>query len=57
VLLLVGAAYATLRGTESGRTRWLALAGALICVAFLTKMLQAFIVLPVFGGVYLLAAT
>jgi 4-amino-4-deoxy-L-arabinose transferase-like glycosyltransferase len=46
VLLLIGAAYATLRAVESGRTRWLLLAGALIGFGFLTKMLQAFLVLP-----------
>ncbi|MBD8870541.1 ArnT family glycosyltransferase [Nocardioides donggukensis] len=52
VLLLVGAASATLRaveatqdGTSSG-TRWLVLGGALVGLGFLTKMLQAFLVLP-----------
>ncbi len=49
VLLLVLAAYAITRALESGRTRWLALTGALLGVGFLTKMLQAFLVLPVFA--------
>jgi 4-amino-4-deoxy-L-arabinose transferase-like glycosyltransferase len=59
VLLLVAAAYATLRAVESAVThpvRWLALAGALVGLAFLTKMLQAFLVLPAFALVYLIAA-
>ncbi len=55
-LLLVGAAYAVTRALEEARTSWLLLAGALIGVGFLTKMLQAFLVVPGFAGVYLLAA-
>jgi 4-amino-4-deoxy-L-arabinose transferase-like glycosyltransferase len=55
VLVMVVAAYATTRALESGRTRWLALAGALLGLGFLTKMLQAFLVLPVFALVYLVA--
>ena len=56
VFLLVAAGYAALRATEAARGRWLALAGALVGLAFLTKMLQAFLVLPAFALVYLLAA-
>ena len=59
VLLLVGAAYAVLRAVEDSvrhPARWLALAGALVGLAFLTKMLQAFLVLPAFGLAYLLVA-
>ena len=55
VLLLVLAAYAITRALESGQTRWLALTGALLGFGFLTKMLQAFLVLPVFALVYLIA--
>jgi 4-amino-4-deoxy-L-arabinose transferase-like glycosyltransferase len=55
-LLLVGAAYALTRALEAASTRWLAFAGALIGFAFLTKMLQALIVVPGFALVYLLAA-
>jgi 4-amino-4-deoxy-L-arabinose transferase-like glycosyltransferase len=53
-LLLVGAAYATLRATEAGAkaSRWLVLAGALVGLAFLAKMLQAFLVLPALVLVY-----
>ena len=54
--LLVAAAYATLRATERASGRWLAGAGVLVGFAFLTKMLQAFLVLPAFALVYLLVA-
>jgi 4-amino-4-deoxy-L-arabinose transferase-like glycosyltransferase len=50
------AAYALLRAVEAGRTRWLVLVGVLIGFGFLTKMLQAFLVLPAFAAVWLLAA-
>jgi 4-amino-4-deoxy-L-arabinose transferase-like glycosyltransferase len=55
VLLLTAATYATLRGVERGGTGWLVLAGSLIGTAFLAKMLQAFVIVPVLFGVYLLA--
>jgi 4-amino-4-deoxy-L-arabinose transferase-like glycosyltransferase len=54
-LLLTLAAYATMRALEHGRTRWLVLAGALIGFGFLTKELQALLVVPALAAVYLLA--
>ena len=54
-LLLVVAAYALTLAVESGRTRWLIAAGAAVGFAFLAKELQAFLVLPAFGLVYLIA--
>ncbi|MEU5937051.1 glycosyltransferase family 39 protein [Micromonospora sp. NPDC047187] len=56
VLLLVAGAYATVRALETASTRWIVLVGVLVGFGFLTKMLQAFLVVPVFAGVYLLAA-
>ncbi len=66
VLLLVGSAASTLRAVEATRARaaglpghpvrWLALGGALVGFGFLTKMLQAFLVLPALVLVYLVAA-
>jgi 4-amino-4-deoxy-L-arabinose transferase-like glycosyltransferase len=53
VLLMTAAAYAVTRAIEAGKTRWLVLAGALLGFGFLTKMLQAFLVLPGFALVYL----
>ena len=55
-LLLTAATYATMRGLERAQTKWLVLAGALIGFGFITKMLQAFLILPVLAVVYLLAA-
>ena len=64
VLLMLGAAAATLKAIEvtevpTGRltpVRWLALGGALVGLAFLTKMLQAFLVLPALAAAYLFFA-
>ena len=55
-LLLTGATYATMRGLEKAQTKWLVLAGALVGFGFITKMMQAFLILPVMAVVYLLAA-
>ena len=54
-LLLSLAAYATVRAVEDGRSRWMVLAGALVGFGFITKMLQAIILIPVLALVYLLA--
>ncbi|ANF32741.1 glycosyl transferase [Leifsonia xyli] len=56
VLLLTLSAYLTLRGIESGRIRWVIWAGVAVGFGFLTKQLQAFLILPVLAGVYLAAA-
>jgi 4-amino-4-deoxy-L-arabinose transferase-like glycosyltransferase len=56
VLMLVVAAYCLVRALEHGATRWIVAVGAMLGVAFLAKMMQAFLVLPAFAGVYLLAA-
>ncbi len=55
-LLLVASAYALTRSLEHASARWLALCGALIGLGFLTKMLQALVVVPGFALVYLIAA-
>ena len=57
-LLLIAAVYATLRAIESPEraVRWLVLGGTLIGFAFLTKMMQAFLVLPPLALIYLIAA-
>ncbi len=56
VLLLVASAYTLTRALEKAGTRWLVATGALLGFAFLTKMMQAFTVVPAFYFVYLLAA-
>jgi 4-amino-4-deoxy-L-arabinose transferase-like glycosyltransferase len=55
VLLLVGAACTMTRALEDGRMRWIVSTGALVGFGFLAKEMQAFLVLPAFGLVYLLA--
>jgi 4-amino-4-deoxy-L-arabinose transferase-like glycosyltransferase len=55
VLLMTAAGYAVQRALERDRARWLVLAGLLLGFAFLTKMAQAFLVLPGFGLAYLWA--
>ncbi|MDF5752314.1 glycosyltransferase family 39 protein [Spongiactinospora sp. TRM90649] len=56
VLLLTGAAWLCLAGLRDGRLRYPVLAAVLVGLAFNTKMLQAYLVLPALGGVYLFAA-
>jgi 4-amino-4-deoxy-L-arabinose transferase-like glycosyltransferase len=60
VLLLVASAWCTVRAleraTDRAGTRWLMLAGVCLGFGFLTKMLQAFLVLPALGVVFLLFA-
>src|SRR6266702_6823846 len=55
VLLMTVAGYCVQRAIERDRTRWLVLAGVLIGFAFLSKMMQAFLVVPGFGVAYLWA--
>jgi 4-amino-4-deoxy-L-arabinose transferase-like glycosyltransferase len=50
--LLVLAAWALLRSLENGSYRWVALAATCVGLAFLTKYLQAYLVLPGFALVY-----
>ena len=56
VLLLVAAAYCMVRAIETASTRWMALAGCAIGFAFLTKMLQAFLIVPGLALAFLVAA-
>ncbi len=45
-LLMVGAIAAVLRALEDGRTKWLLIAGLCFGLGFLTKTLQAWLILP-----------
>ncbi|GAA3559785.1 glycosyltransferase family 39 protein [Amycolatopsis ultiminotia] len=56
VLLLIAAAYGTVRAIEKASPKWLVFAGVAIGFGFLTKMMQAFLVLPAFAVAYLVAA-
>ena len=56
VLLLTVAAYCLMRAASAASWRWLLLVGVAMGAAFLTKMLQGFLVLPGFGLAYLVVA-
>jgi 4-amino-4-deoxy-L-arabinose transferase-like glycosyltransferase len=56
VLLLVASAWLLVRAIETGRTRFLVWCGAVVGLAFMTKMLQGWMVVPALAGAYLLAA-
>lgn len=56
VFTMVLASYFTVRATEHAGRGWLALAGVAIGFGFLTKMLQAFVVLPALVVAYWFAA-
>ncbi|CAN5513349.1 glycosyltransferase family 39 protein [soil metagenome] len=55
VLLLVVAGYCVVRALQGSSTRWVALAGVALGFAFLAKLLQAFLVMPAFALVVLVA--
>ena len=56
VLLLTVAAYCLMRAASSASWRWLLLVGVVMGTAFLTKMMQGFLVLPGIGLAYALVA-
>ena len=55
-LLLVGSAYAFIRALERGSLRWVLTAAVLVGLAFNTKYLQGWLVLPAFAIVWAVAA-
>ena len=55
-LLLVGSAYCFMRGLEEGRLRWVIASALLVGLAFNTKFLQAYLILPAFALTYFVAA-
>jgi 4-amino-4-deoxy-L-arabinose transferase-like glycosyltransferase len=54
-LLLVASAFFTQKAIDSGKTKHLAWAGAMVGLAFMTKMLQGWMVVPALAAAYLLA--
>lgn len=56
VLLLIVAGYAMVRAIEAASTRWMVVVGVALGFAFLTKMLQAFLVMPGLALAFLVAA-
>src|SRR3974390_2517473 len=55
LVLLVGA-WAVMRAAETGRLRWLLLSAAIVGIGFNVKMLEAYLVVPAYVLLYLLAA-
>ena len=55
-LVMIAAAYCTLRGIESGGRGWIVATGALIGFGFLTKQLQVLLVVPPLTLAYLVSA-
>jgi len=55
ILLLVASAFFTQKAIANGRTRPLLIAGALVGLAFMTKMLQGWMIVPALGAAYLFA--
>ena len=56
VLTLLLAAWAIMLAAETGRWRWLLLSAGLVGLGFNVKMMEAYLVVPAFGLLYLLAA-
>jgi len=56
VLFVLLGAWAVLRAAETGKLRWLLLCAAFVGLGFNIKMLEAYLVVPAFGAVYLLGA-
>jgi 4-amino-4-deoxy-L-arabinose transferase-like glycosyltransferase len=55
VLLMIAGAWATSRAIENGQTKWIVWAGVFVGFGFLTKMLQALLVVPAYALAYLFA--
>src|ERR1700726_4090823 len=55
LVLLLGA-WTVLKAAETGRLRWLLLTAVIVGIGFNIKMLEAYLVVPAYGLLYLLAA-
>lgn len=56
VLVMLLGAWAVLRAAERGKLRWLLLCAVFVGLGFNIKMLEAYLVVPAYGLLYLLAA-
>jgi len=56
-LAVLLAAWSVIKAVETGRLRWLCLCAVLVGLAFNIKFLQAYMVIPAFGLVYLLGSS
>jgi 4-amino-4-deoxy-L-arabinose transferase-like glycosyltransferase len=55
-LVLLSGAWTILRAAETGKLRWLLLTAVIVGIGFNIKMMEAYLVLPAFGVLYLVAA-
>ncbi|GLY30042.1 hypothetical protein Kisp02_34070 [Kineosporia sp. NBRC 101731] len=55
-LLMTAATYCMVRAVENGSTKWVLLCGSALGFAFLTKMLQGWLIVPALGLAYLVCA-
>lgn len=56
VLVMLLGAWAVLRAAETGKLRWLLLCAVFVGLGYNIKMLEAYLVVPAYGLLYLLAA-
>ncbi|HET8912654.1 MAG TPA: glycosyltransferase family 39 protein [Ktedonobacteraceae bacterium] len=56
VLTMLLGAWTVMKATETGKWRWLMLTGVLVGLGFNIKMLEAYLVVPAYGLLYLLGA-
>src|SRR5579862_5290391 len=56
VLAMLLGAWAVMRAAETGKLRWLLLSAVFVGLGFNIKMLEAYLVVPAFGLLYLLAS-
>src|SRR5205807_6007678 len=56
VLVMLLGAWTVMRAAETGKWRWLLLTAVLVGLGFNIKMLEAYLVVPVYALLYLLAA-
>ncbi|GHO53169.1 glycosyltransferase family 39 protein [Ktedonobacter robiniae] len=56
ILVILLGAWAVMRAAETGKLRWLLLCSVCIGLGFNIKMMQAYLVVPAYGLLYLLAA-
>src|SRR5579863_10474814 len=56
VLVMLLGAWAVMRAAESGKLRWLLLCAVFVGLGFNIKMLEAYLVVPAYGLLYLLAS-
>lgn len=56
VLVMLLGAWAVLKAAENGKLRWLLLCAVFVGLGFNIKMLEAYLVVPAYGLLYLLAA-